>query len=81
MSKYYIDYCTGAGNEYVNGNLDEAKEAADNGAAYTQQPIVIKDEAGNEVTRRPWWGCLSGIEEEENVIQFGDFGFYGDWQK
>ena len=33
--KYYIDYGTGAGNEYVEGTLDEAKKVAEDGLSYT----------------------------------------------
>ena len=50
--KYYINYNTGAGNEWAD-TLEAAKELADDGAAYTQRPIIIEDEPGNEITRRP----------------------------
>lgn len=78
--KYYINYNTGAGNEWAD-TLEAAREIADNGAAYTQQPIVIEDEDGNEVTRRPWWGVAYNEEvPEDNPICLGDWGYYGDWQ-
>lgn len=79
--KYYINYNTGAGNEWAD-TLDEAKEIADNGAAYTQKDIVIEDEDGNEITRRPWWGVQYDEDEgdEINPICFGNFGYFGDWQ-
>jgi hypothetical protein len=73
-----INYQTGITEEAET--LQEAMEKADNGAAYTQQNIIIEDENGNWVAKRSWWGCLTGIEECENPIQFGDFGFYGDWE-
>lgn len=38
MGKYYIDYNTGAGNEYAE-TLEEAKALADEGACYTQESI------------------------------------------
>ena len=79
--RYYINYHTGTGNEWAN-TLEEAKILADNEASYTQKDIIIEDEFGNEVLRRPWWGTqYSGEnEEEENPILFGSFGYYGDWQ-
>lgn len=77
---YHINYHTGAGNFSIDGTLEDAKRAADEGAAYTQQPIIIHDEDGNEVARRQWWGCREGIEECDDPISYGDFGFYGDWR-
>ena len=38
---YYINYCTGAGNERTD-TLEEAKRIADEEAAYTQQHIIIE---------------------------------------
>jgi hypothetical protein len=77
--RYYIDYGTGAGNEWVDGTLDEAKQTADQNASYTQCGIgIFKD--GNEVCYRKWWSTLDDIEEFENPIQFGSFGYYTDWQ-
>ena len=79
--KYYINYNTVAGDEWAD-TLEAAKELADDGAAYTQQPITIEDEDGNEITRRPWWGVAYDEDEapEESPICFGDFGYFGDWQ-
>ena len=45
--KYYINYNTGAGNKWAD-TLEAAKELADDGAAYTQRPIIIEDEAPEE---------------------------------
>ena len=77
---YYINYCTGAGNERAD-TLEEAKRIADNGAAYTQQPIIIEDEDGREITRRPWWNVAYNGHAlpETNPICYGDYGYYGDW--
>lgn len=77
---YKINYNTGAGDEQDFPSIGEAQAAADEGAAYTQQPIVIEDEDGNEVARRAWWGVLDGIEDASDPIQFGTSGYYGDWQ-
>lgn len=35
--RYYINYGTGAGNEFVNGTLDEAKKAAEEGLESRRQ--------------------------------------------
>ena len=78
--KFFINYNTGAGNDIVYGDLFDAMEKADDGAAYTQESIVITDENGNEVARRQWYGCETGIEDEDDPIGFGGFGYYGDWQ-
>lgn len=77
---YIIDYMTGVENDTA-GTLDEAKQIADKGASYTQQPIVIRDGDGNEITRRPWWGAYPDNKEDEgeNCIYFGDYGYYSDW--
>lgn len=79
--KYYIRYHTGVGDEKVTGTITEAKEIADDGAAYTQQDISIEDENGNEIARRFWYGVKYNEDEndEQNPICFGDFGFYADW--
>ncbi len=87
-TEYKIDYNTGAGNIYIVDDLETAMLVADEGAAYTQQDIVIKivdDEcpecAWDVVCRRYWYGTTDGIENESDPIQFGDFGFYADWQE
>ena len=76
--KYYVNYHTGAGNFEVEGELFEVMEAEDKDATYPQDSISIEED-GIVVARRPWYGCMSGVEEEENPIQFGTSGFYGDW--
>lgn len=49
MGKYYIDYNTGAGNEYAE-TLEEAKALADEGACYTQESIHIYEvETDNDI--------------------------------
>lgn len=83
--KYYINYHTGAGNEWVECDLDEAKRIADAGACYTKRTISIEDDAGNEVSRRNWYGCKYDsdmIDEDQHshdIIDFGNFGFYDNW--
>lgn len=82
-SKYYINYGTGAGNEYAE-TLEEAMTIADEGAAYTQQDIRITDaESGDLAASRHWWGVEYDPEldadSEDDVISFGKFGHYGAW--
>lgn len=80
---FTIDYNTGITDE-CEGTLEEAKAIADEGAAYTQQDITIRDEKGVEVARRRWYGVPFDPEEtectEDDVIQFGTFGFFDEWQ-
>jgi hypothetical protein len=77
---YKINYNTGAGNEAGIETIDEAQQSADEGARYTQEDIDIIDQVtGNTVLTRSWVGCLDGIDECEDAIQFGSFGYYGDW--
>lgn len=83
--KYYINYHTGVGNHWIDGSLEEAKRIADKEAAYTQTDITIEDEEGNEISRRRWCGAeydpemLDDDQLQYDIIDFGKFGFYGDW--
>jgi hypothetical protein len=74
MGKYYIDYGTGAGNEWVTGTLEDAKKVAAEGVSYTQTDAVILED-GEEVARLFWTGGLPDDDIDE-VVRFGDFGFY-----
>ncbi len=75
---YTINYHTGAGNFEVEGDLDDAKTQADDGATYTQQPITIEQD-GNVIARRSWWGVEP--EEDGDIIRFGSYGYYGEWEE
>ena len=80
--KYVIDFLNGVREEF-EGSLEAAKEMADDMAGYTQQDYVICGEEGSVIVRRPWSGVAYDPEEtedtEDEVIQFGDFGYYGAW--
>ncbi len=80
---YTINYHTGAGNLTAE-TIIAAKALADENAAYTQLPITIEDEDGNEVARRCWWGIAYDESNDdtwcENPITYGDFGYYSDWE-
>lgn len=81
---YLVSFGTGAGDKCVFGTLDEAKEIADYGAAYTQVGYEIYDWKMKLVAYRNWRGVpfdpdLYEDGEEADVIQFGDFGYYDEW--
>lgn len=82
MKEYDIKFNTGAGDFTLAGTLEEAKAAADDGAAYTQQNIEIY-EGASLVAHRPWIGIAFDPDvteyTEDEVIQFGSFGHYGAW--
>lgn len=81
--KYYINYNTGAGNETVEGTLEDAMQKAVEGLEYTQQNvnIYIADSASDDepVAILRWYGCTP-TEDDVVTCQFGDFGFYGEWE-
>lgn len=80
---YYINFHTGAGNFNVHGTLAYAQTRADQSAAYTQEKITIEDDSGNVIAERAWIPLPFEQEEsefsEDEVIRFGDFGFYDGW--
>lgn len=81
---YYVNYHTGAGDyTATTDDLDALLDNVDSGLAYTQQPVTVHadDIDGDVVARRPWWGCLDGIDECESPVQFGTLGYYGDWER
>lgn len=75
---YYINYGTGAGNEFVDGTLEDAKKVAEEGLAYTQEDVKVQTEDGEDAAVLKWYGVQP--EEDDVVIaRFGDYGFYGEW--
>lgn len=78
MKKYYVNFGTGEGNEEAD-TLDEAMELAVEGATYTQDPIIIAED-GEEIARLPWYG-VKAEEDDIITVDFGDYGFYGEWQE
>ena len=85
MKKFLINFGTGAGEEYAE-TLEEAKEIAEENATYTQCSITIEipsndDEEENKVVAKlPWWSVQPG-EDDEVTVDFGNFGFYGEWEE
>ena len=74
--KYFIDYGTGAGNEWSD-TIEEAMRLAEEGLSYTLQPVTIYNE-GEEVARLPWFG-IDPEEDEVVTSKFGSHGYYGEW--
>ena len=58
--------------------LEEAEQKADKCLSYTQRSMALM-ENGSVVARRPWYPTLEDIEDCENPVQYGSFGYYGDW--
>lgn len=79
-NKYYINYGTGAGNEWAD-SLEEAMELAEKNCCYTQCSIYIQDEDGNKVKKSNWCGVKYDPNEDpdEPMAVFGDFGYYAAW--
>lgn len=81
--EYEICHGTGAGDETVEvTSLDQAKEIADKAARFTGASITILDRHGEEVCTRKWYGLPfdSETDPSENIIDFGGFGYYADWE-
>ena len=77
----YINYHTGAGDETAD-TMEQAMEIADDGACYTQQDITIEHDNGTVIAERKWYGVQSSqedLEDGEDIIEFGSFGYYGHW--
>lgn len=76
--RYYINYNTGAGNEVVEGTIEDAMRVAEEGLAYTQKPVTIYNDDHEEVANLQWYGVKP---EDDDVVtaRFGDHGFYGEW--
>lgn len=78
---YRIDYNTGAGNVEGIATLEEAKELAVDGMAYTQENVDIMDEETGEVVTRSQWIGVKKEEDNEALATFGDYGYYSDWYR
>lgn len=60
-------------------NIKEAMKLADEEISCNQESMSIYEE-GECVASRKWWGSLDGIEDCETPIQYGQFGYYSDWE-
>lgn len=82
MPLYAINFNTGA--EPLTGqyaDLAAAKEAALDGAGFTQQNITIYDQHGEQVAQAVWYGIDPNNAEypETVMLQFGTAGYYQKW--
>ena len=74
---YTVTAGTGSGDKKYD-TLDEAI-AALNDVCYTQTSVeVVDDDTDKVVAGRTWYGCTDGIDECDDPISFGAFGYYGD---
>lgn len=78
MKKYFIDFNTGAGNEWAD-TLEEAFVLAENGLSYTQEPVCVYNGA-ELIAKLPWYG-IEPSKDDVATANFGDSGFYGEWIK
>jgi len=78
MSKYSVNYQTGAGNFTKIADLDKVMAAAVEGIGFTQESVIITDEDSKEVARLPWYGCKAEVDDVVTV-DYGDNGFYSEW--
>lgn len=62
----------------MEGTIDDAKKAAEDGLAYTQTDVKIQTEDGGDVAVLNWYG-ISPEEDDVVTARFGDYGFYGEW--
>ena len=87
--RYIVDFGTGVGNSSAD-SLDDAKVIAERDATYTQSSIYIidrnklPDDYDSDdydkatVSQLPWCG-VQPEEDDEVLVDFGDYGFYGEW--
>jgi hypothetical protein len=77
MGKYFINYNTGAGNEEVNGTLDQAIDTAIKGISYTGENVDIYNvnDFENAVAQLTWYGT-EPTNDDEPIATIGNSGFY-----
>ncbi len=81
----YKTVCNGITNQLDATDLASAMAEADKAASYCQESITLieVDESGSETEYvRKWWNVKfdNNEDDSENPIEFGDFGYYADWQ-
>jgi hypothetical protein len=76
---YKVNFQTGARNKSGFRKIETAKCYAEEYCCYTQQNIIIENEYGKEVAYLPWYGTVPD-QDDIVIAQFGNFGFYGEWQ-
>lgn len=72
---YKIDYQNGMELQF-EGTLEEALKEAEETAGYTQENIVVTSDEERYISH--WYG-VPAEEDDEVIVDFGSFGFYGAW--
>jgi hypothetical protein len=62
-------------------DIDDAKKQADDSISYNQESMTICSGDGETLCIRRWNSCKEGIEDCENPVDYGSFGYYGDWEE
>ncbi|PIE91689.1 hypothetical protein CO726_30835 [Bacillus fungorum] len=77
MEKYIVNYHTGITEEVEVNDLNEVKEIAQKGIAYTQEKITIETLDGEVITTAYWYGVSP--QEDDAVLETVGGGFYQTW--
>ncbi|MEK7019844.1 hypothetical protein [Bacillus sp. FSL R9-9410] len=77
MEKFIVNYHTGVTEEIEVNDLNEAKEVAKEGIAYTQEKITIETLDGEVITTAYWYGVPP--QEDDDVLENVGGGFYQKW--
>jgi len=75
---YVVNFGTGAGNEELE-SLESAKTFAVDNCSYTGESIKI-EQGGEEVATLPFYG-VAAADDDVVSADFGDNGFYGEWEE
>ena len=74
---YTVDFGTGVKREEIE-TLDEAEKIAEEGMSYTQESVKIWYD--NKPVAVSYWIGKKPTEEDDNVLlQIGDYGYYTNW--
>lgn len=79
MKKFVINYHTGVKNEVTANDLEDVKQIALEGIAYTQENVSIEDTEGNVLTVARWYS-VEPEEDDQILTQIGNYGFYQLWE-
>lgn len=83
---YIVDFGNGIVEEIEADSLESAMNITDTRIGYTQESVSITSTDGNgEKYIRKWWGVpfdpnLYEDEEDKDIINYGQFGYYDEWE-
>ena len=75
--EFVINYQTGVKHNVNAADLNEVKEVALEGIAYTQENVTIETPEGEVLTAARWYGVEP--EEDDQVLTEIGGGFYQVW--